>query len=268
MPKIEIGISATDNIGTFKNQERITFTAGSEKLSIRLSKNASSKTLQASALKNPFEKITLQENKELVKKFIMKSSDSILAQDTAGKVLYPLKTDLGLVNNWPEKNWRRSDYEIFEWELFPGVLFFDFSDYKIQNQFFTRIAYFVEKAGYKGTLVSDDFVKNKHGYNAHDYKADDLANFFSLVEQENFQINSYEEILKEILIANKIIQKDKNGFKAGKGAVVSFSRESPEYLRHTFMAHESWHGIYFTDEDFRNIVATCYNMFDEGSRIL
>ena len=265
MPKIEIGITDSDYIGTFKNQKRITFSAGSEKLSIRLSKNANSKTLQTSALKNPFEKFELQENKELVKKLIMKPSNPILAQDTEGKVLYPLKTDLGLINNWPQKNWRRSDYEIFEWELFPGVLVFDFANYKIQNQFFTRIAYFVEKAGYKGTLVSDDFVENKHGYNAHDYKANDLANFFSLVEQENFQINSYEEILKEILIANKIIQKDKDGFKARKGAVVSFSRESPEYLRHTFMAHESWHGIYFTDEDFRNIVATCYNMFDEDS---
>jgi len=135
MPKIEIGISASDDIGTFKNQKRITFSSGSEKLSIRLSKNANLKTLQTSALKNPFEKIELQENKELVKKLIMKSSDSILAQNTAGKVLYPLKTDLGLVNNWPQKNWRRSDYEIFEWELFPGVLFFDFADYKIQNQF-------------------------------------------------------------------------------------------------------------------------------------
>lgn len=265
MPKIEIGITDSDYIGTFKNQKRITFSAGSEKLSIRLSKNSNSKTLQTSALKNPFEKFELQENKELVKKLIMKPSNPILAQDTEGKVLYPLKTDLGLINNWPQKNWRRSDYEIFEWELFPGVLVFDFANYKIQNQFFTRIAYFVEKAGYKGTLVSDDFVENKHGYNAHDYKANDLANFFSLVEQENFQINSYEEILKEILIANKIIQKDKDGFKARKGAVVSFSRESPEYLRHTFMAHESWHGIYFTDEDFRNIVATCYNMFDENS---
>ncbi len=265
MPKIEIGITDSDYIGTFKNQKRITFSAGSEKLSIRLSKNSNSKTLQTSALKNPFEKFELQENKELVKKLIMKPSNPILAQDTEGKVLYPLKTDLGLINNWPQKNWRRSDYEIFEWELFPGVLVFDFANYKIQNQFFTRIAYFVEKAGYKGTLVSDDFVENKHGYNAHDYKANDLANFFSLVEQENFQINSYEEILKEILIANKIIQKDKDGFKARKGAVVSFTRESPEYLRHTFMAHESWHGIYFTDEDFRNIVATCYNMFDEDS---
>ena len=260
MPKIEIGITDSDYIGTFKNQKRITFSAGSEKLSIRLSKNANSKILQTSALKNPFEKFELQENKELVKKLIMKPSNPILAQDTEGKVLYPLKTDLGLINNWPQKNWRRSDYEIFEWELFPGVLVFDFANYKIQNQFFTRIAYFVEKAGYKGTLVSDDFVENKHGY-----KANDLANFFSLVEQENFQINSYEEILKEILIANKIIQKDKDGFKARKGAVVSFTRESPEYLRHTFMAHESWHGIYFTDEDFRNIVATCYNMFDEDS---
>ncbi|WP_296690329.1 hypothetical protein [Treponema sp. UBA6852] len=265
MPKIEIGISAPNDIGIFKNQKRVLVTAGEEKFSIRLSKNENSKTLQTSALKSPFEKIELQENKELVKKLIMKSSDSVFAQDTNGKVLFPLKTDLGLVNNWPQKNWRRNDYELFEWELFPGVLFFDFADYKIQNQFFTRIAYFVEKAGYKGTLVSDDFVENKHGYNAHDYKADDLANFFSLVEQENFQINSYEEILKEILIANKIIQKDKDEFKAGKGAVVSFSRESPEYLRHTFMAHESWHGIYFTDESFRNLVATCYNMFDEDS---
>ena len=56
MPKIEIGITDSDYIGTFKNQKRITFSAGSEKLSIRLSKNANSKTLQTSALKNPFEK--------------------------------------------------------------------------------------------------------------------------------------------------------------------------------------------------------------------
>lgn len=103
MPKIEIGITDSDYIGTFKNQKRITFSAGSEKLSIRLSKNANSKTLQTSALKNPFEKFELQENKELVKKLIMKPSNPILAQDTEGKVLYPLKTDLGLINNWPQK---------------------------------------------------------------------------------------------------------------------------------------------------------------------
>lgn len=265
MPRIEIGISSPEDIGTLKNQKRMTFSAGNKKFAVRLTKDSGIKTLQASAMESPIEKIELLENKALVKKLLMKSSASMLAQDSDGKVLYPLKTDLGLVNSWPKKNWRRSDYEVFEWELFPGVLFFDFADYKIQNQFFTRIAYFVEKDGYKGTLVSDDFIENNHGYNAHDYKADDLAAFFSLAEQENLRINSYEEILKEILIANKIIHKDKNKFKAGKGAVVSFSRESPEYLRHTFMAHESWHGIYFTDENFRNIVATCYNMFDEES---
>ncbi|MGN0729235.1 hypothetical protein [Treponema sp.] len=265
MPKIEIKISDQEDIGTLKNQKRITFISGDEKFSIRLSRNKNLKTIQTSALKNPAEKIVLRENKNLVESLMMKASDQRLAQDPEGNVFYPLKTDLGLIFEWPQKNWRRSDYELFEWELFPGVLFFDFADYKVQNQFFTRIAYFTEKSGYKGTLVSDEFAETHHGYNAHDYKAKDLANFFSLAEQTQFALNYYEEILKRILLENKIIKKGKSGYKEGSGAVISFSRESPEYLRYTFMAHESWHGVYFTDENFRNIVATCYNMFDSNS---
>lgn len=268
MPKVEVKIFSAEKAESQKTQTRINFKIGKEKISVRLVQGDNEKIFQSSAFDDGIEKIEILDHAENVKKIIMKPNEFFLSRDkNQGKVLFPLKTDLGLVMNWPKKNWRRSDYEIFEWELFKGVIFFDFENYKIQNSFFTRLAFFAEKAGYKGTLVSDDFVENQHGYNAHDYKAQDLADFFSLADAENFPLNDYENLLKEILLANKIILKEKNSnrYKAGNGAVISFSRESPEYLRYTFLAHESWHGIFFTDENFRNLTATCFSLFDEES---
>lgn len=262
MPKTEISVRAEEGAAP---QKKVRLSVNGQNISIRLNRSSSAKTVQSAAFENGIEKIGLTENAELVDRLIMSANAPSLAQGQDAAVLFPLKTDLGLVMDWPQKNWRRADYELFEWELFPGVLFFDFSSYAVQNQFFTRLAYFAEKAGYKGTLVSDDFVKNKHGYNAHDYKAEDLAAFFSEAERQQFALNEYELLLKEILEANRIIIKGSGGFTAGDGAVISFSRESPRYLRHTFLAHESWHGIFFTTESFRNVCAACYTMFDPGS---
>ncbi|MBQ1822749.1 MAG: hypothetical protein II123_04840, partial [Lachnospiraceae bacterium] len=79
---------------------------------------------------------------------------------------------------------------------------------------------FVEKNGYKGTLVSDDFVREKHGYNAHDYKGDDIARFFNLVNEKNFRINAREKMLRQILLDNGIILNNGDGtYSGGKGAV-------------------------------------------------
>ncbi len=263
MPVLEIDFEPQAEIGKTKMQKKIGVTLNSDtSLSLRLSKNESTKTLQSSAFAFPIEKVSLTENKELVKSVILKNNPSSFAQDLEGKVLFPLKTDLGLVMDWPVKNWRRPDYEIFQWEMFPDVIFFDFIDYETQNLFFTRMAYFVEKAGYRGTFVSDDFIKENHGYNAHDYRAQDMAEFFSKAKKEGFKLNRQELILREILLSNGIILENDSGYSSGKGAVVSFSRESQPYLRRTFLSHESWHGVYFTDEAFRNEVASIYNSFD------
>lgn len=266
MPKIEFGLFPLEENGTWKKQTQVGLNIGGEKLNIRLQKNQKKILVQSSSLKNPFSKIHIDEHPELVSSILISGNNKILARNNFSKVLYPIKTDLGLIMDWPQKNWRVQDYELYQWYQFPQVLFFDFKNYEIQNQFFTRLAYFTEKVGYKGTLVDDDFVKNKHGYNAHDYKAEDLAAFFTLAEFQNFILNDKEILLKEILETNKIIIKNDDGtYSAGSGAIVSFSRESPRYLRYTFLAHESWHGIYFIDEDFRNIVSACYNMFDSRS---
>lgn len=263
--ELKIIFFPTEDNGSIERQNRLQFYLGEENFSVRRVKGNQSLSIQMASLNKPFEKIILGECRNEVYSFLLKKS-TIDFSKTEEPSLIPIPADPGLILSWNKDSWRRRDYELFSWEQFPSVLFFDFADYKTQNLFLTRLAYFVEKAGYKGTLVDDDFVLNKHGYNAHDYKADDLARFFSLVERTGFKITSQEKMLRDILFANGIIlRNEEGGIAPGKGAIISVSRESPDYLRYTLMAHESWHGIYFTDEDFRNTVYVSYSLFDPKS---
>ena len=265
MPEVNIGIAPQEDAGTLEEQRRVVIQTPKESLSLRLCKGQTLKVIQTSAFDYALDRIDITEGSREVTGVLMVHSPAQCAQDMAGSVLYPLTTDLGLIEHWCRANWRRDDYELYRWELFPTVLFFDFADYATQNLFLTRLAYFVEKEGYRGTFVSDEFVATKHGYNAHDYKADDLAHFFDEAARQDFPLNRCELLLCQILLANGIIVRSGAGYAAGDGAIVSFSRESADYLRRTFLSHESWHGIYFTDADFRRKVASVYASFDDTS---
>ncbi|MBQ9206467.1 MAG: hypothetical protein IJ158_07095 [Treponema sp.] len=236
---------------------------GGEVLYIR--RNEMPVEIPTAALKSPFSVVTYPDEAQYPQSVLLMSSNAKLITFSSSQknVLVPIKVDPGLIIKWPRNNWRGNDYELFEWDRFQGVLFFDVSTYAIQDDFFRRLAFFVEKAGYKGRLLSDSELKGKHGYNAHDYKADDLARFFEKARIEQFPLNEKELLLKEILAYNGVIQILSNGeVVAGSGAVISISQESPVYLRTTFIAHEGWHGIFFIDEDFRNTVASLYYTID------
>jgi hypothetical protein len=127
------------------------------------------------------------------------------------------------------------------------------------------LAFFVEKAGYRGRILSDEELGDMHGYNAHDYSAKSLAEFFTKTKQVNVKLTEKEHLLEEILVHNGVIVPDGNGYKEGRGAVISISQESQEWLRYSFIAHESWHGIFFLDEDFRNTTAAIYYTIDQKS---
>lgn len=219
----------------------------------------------SAALKSPFSPVTYSEDNAPEILMMMAGNNSLLEFSSSSRnPLVPIKTDPGLIMGWSRNVWRGNDYELFEWDRFPGVLIMDISTYAVQDDFLRRIAFFVEKSGYKGRLMSDEFLKNQHGYNAHDYRAESLADFFEKVRVENFPINAREKLLREILLKNGIIIEESDGkISAGNGAVISISQESPMYLRTTFIAHEGWHGIYFEDEDFRNAVASIYYTLDE-----
>jgi hypothetical protein len=164
----------------------------------------------------------------------------------------PLSADPGLILHWPEENWRDRRFEVFRWDRFPSLLIFDTADYAVQDRLFKRLAFFVEKAGFRGRLARDAEIAALHGWNAHDYRADDLAAFFEAARISNFPLLREERELQAILAGEGIIRADSSGaISGGNGGVISISRASPAYLRAQFMAHEGFHGLFFIDEDFR-----------------
>ena len=182
------------------------------------------------------------------------SVEGVLLEQRVSDAFTPITADPGLITAWPQKRWRNKNFEFFSWEQFPSVLIFDFADYNVQNAFLKRIAFFVEKKGFIGTLLTDAQMASSHGFNAHDYRAESLAAFFDKVEKEHFALNESELLLRDILFANGVILRSASGIKEGRGAVVSISRESPRFLRERLLVHEGLHGVYFTEESFRREV--------------
>ncbi|GHV94330.1 hypothetical protein AGMMS50293_06500 [Spirochaetia bacterium] len=163
----------------------------------------------------------------------------------------PITADPGLIIEWPHETWRNSRYEVFRWENFPSLLIFDTADYAAQDRLLKRLAFFTEKAGFRGRLAADEEIAELHGWNAHDYRAVDLARFFDLARKTNFPLLPEERELEGILLKEGIIRPGSGGINAGEGGIISISRESAAYLRNLFLAHESFHGLFFIDEDFR-----------------
>ena len=161
----------------------------------------------------------------------------------------PLPADPGTVLTWDRSAWRTPDYELFSWTRFPQVLIVDFSTYDVQDAFFKRLAFFVEKAGHAGKLESEASLSAFHAYNAHDYRAEDLARFFT---QAGKSVSVEENTLSRILLDNGVIKKSDAGFAPGDGSVLSISRGSSPLLRSLLLTHESFHGIYFSLPGFRD----------------
>lgn len=286
MPKISVVLSENQEFQDSEQDEKIYLNAGGEVLSFYRFKDKKEFTLQASLLSNPFSKFSVSEKNSSVpaqrlSKLLMTKNERKLVPEERNKILEPLETEPGLVPLSRKNDWRSLDYEVYKWEGKENILIFDTKDYNVQSDFFTRLAFFTEKAGYRGRILSDEELRGKHGYNAHDYSAESLADFFTKAEElENKTrndsagrvmksvLNEKETTLKEILLHNGIITEDKEKsesgrkYKAGKGAVISISQSSADYLRVSLCAHEIWHGLYFTDEDFRNTTAAIFYTID------
>lgn len=265
MPKIEISFSEKAAFGTAENPAILKINMGGEILDVYYSHFVDSLSIQTSTLNFPFSRYEISSEDGVLGKLIMTGNDSSFNSNAKGKVLKPLSTDPGLLLGSKKSNWRTSDYELYCWDRFPNILFFDTKNYKIQADFFRRIAFFVEKDGFKGRILSDEELGEMHGYNAHDYSAESLANFFNAIEKSNVQMNQKESLLRDILISNKIIINNSDEYVAGSGAIISVSQESASWLRRSLTAHEIWHGLFFTNEDFRNTTAAIYYTIDQKS---
>ena len=167
--------------------------------------------------------------------------------------------DLGTILRLDRTHWRRDDFELYEWRGVPAavapLLIFDTANYAIQSRLFRRLAFFVEKRGFRGRLLGDEDLAGRRGYNAHDYAAPDLARFFTLAQNEDVALNEAELLLRDVAVMHGIVQPDPaGGWRAGAGAILSISQASSPLLRDLLLRHEALHGLYFTHARYRESV--------------
>ena len=154
--------------------------------------------------------------------------------------------------HYPVESWRDRRFELFSWDRFPEILIMDIATKDIQDRFFKRLAFFVEKAGFRGRLSFDEEIANLHGWNAHNYRAEDLANFFATARRNNFPLLDEEWELEAILLSAGVLRRDSaSRIIPGRGAILTLTRESDRALRSRFLVHEVFHGLFFIDADFR-----------------
>ena len=190
----------------------------------------------------------------------------------AGEPPAAVPADLGTILRLDRTHWRRGDFELYQWSGVPGgaeapVLVFDTADYATQARLFRRLAFFVEKRGFRGQLLGDDELAGRRGYNAHDYAAPDLARFFSLAQEQGLALNDQELLLRSVAVAHGILQPDPGGgWRAGTGAILSISQASYAQLRDLLLRHEALHGLYFTHAPFREAVWAAWQQLTEDEQ--
>ena len=165
-----------------------------------------------------------------------------------------------------QRAWRRAEYEFYRWTQRPQVLIFDTADYGVQSRLFKRLAFFVEKVGWVGTIPDPNAIADLHGFNAHDYRSRDLAAFFTAAVDTDSSLLAEEVELREILLSTKIIIPSGSRFEAGNGAVISISRSSTPQLRQRFIAHEALHGLFYTVSAFRSACLEIWSSVVEEER--
>ena len=171
---------------------------------------------------------------------------------------------------FPRNQWRDNRFELFSWDRYPEILIIDLATLAIQERFFHRLAFFVEKADFRGTLWYNHEIGHLHGWNAHNYQASDLANFFQTARRTNFPLHEEEWELEAILLRSGVLALDAAGnLIPGRGAILTLTQESVPALRTRFMAHEVFHGLFFIDADFREFSRDRWEIFPEfGQRFL
>ncbi|MFP4535742.1 MAG: hypothetical protein ACLFNP_08475 [Spirochaetaceae bacterium] len=168
----------------------------------------------------------------------------------------PIPADMATILSYPRERWRRRDFELFRWSAYPEILLIDTASYEQQSRLFKRLAFFVEKEGFRGTLLSDGELAGRHGWNAHNYRPEGLAAFFNAAEQREFALSEDELLLRKLLLREGLLiaSDTESPYEPGRGGILSISQESYPQLRELLLTHEAMHGIFYEEEGFRDRV--------------
>jgi len=180
----------------------------------------------------------------------------------------PLPADLGTVLSYDPVLWRTDEFELFRWTLFPGILVMDTRNYAVQSRFFKRLAFFAEKEGFRGQILSDDELSGWHGYNAHNYSGEGLAAFFNAAQDAGVQLTAEENLLRRIVEHEGIVLRSGGRFEPGPGGILSISQESLRTpgLRRLLLTHEAYHGVYYADAAYVDQISELWQSLSDDER--
>ncbi len=135
----------------------------------------------------------------------------------------------------------------------PNVVVVDFPNLTVQGEMLNRVAALVEKAGLPRDRVLDDVALNQAIYDCgdtvesyyygHDYKAADLARFFSLADADGVKLNPQELWLKQLVRQLGWLTP------GATGALITLPAAGApitEEMRAVILHHELSHGGFYT----------------------
>ncbi len=143
--------------------------------------------------------------------------------------------------------------------MFPDIIVLDTISFATQDRMFTRLAYFLEKRGFRGRLLRNTQLAGRHGWNAHDYGPAGLASFFNAAADAQFPLNAEEVALRTLALEQGILSRFGGRFQPGRGGVLALSRSSSPIERRYLLTHESFHGIFFSSQEYRDF---CFQLWD------
>lgn len=157
----------------------------------------------------------------------------------------------------------------------PNVVVVDFPNLTVQGLMLDRVAALVEKAGLPRDRVLDDVALDEAIYNCgetiesyyygHDYKAADLARFYTLAAQDNVQLNAEELWLKALLRQLGWLQP------GATGALITLPGANgpvTQEMRAVILHHEISHGAFYTVPEYAAYSTAFWNSLTDQDRQL
>ncbi|HTP59661.1 MAG TPA: hypothetical protein VMM82_12135 [Spirochaetia bacterium] len=178
----------------------------------------------------------------------------------------PVTASLEAVLAAPATEQDSGSFSLYRWDRFPSILVIDTPDYNFQDRMFSRLAFFLEKRGFRGHLLDNRALETLHGWNAHDYGPEGLASFYNAAERAGVVLNPEELTLQEIVLDQGILVMERDQFASGAGGILSISRSSSVYERRLLLTHESFHGIFFASPEYRDFCFTVWDSLTPGTR--
>ncbi|UER67699.1 hypothetical protein LKV13_02705 [Borrelia sp. BU AG58] len=246
----------------FKAREKILNPIISELYSEKeTQKIALSNILKYTSLKNENDEIKLSRNN----KMIQISEIGYINMNDYYDINKPINSDLKFILNYKKENYRRDSFEIFNLIADPEIYILKFKRLKDQSLMLKRLAFFTEKKNFRGKILSNKELENKKGWTGHNYRLEDIVEFFNMAKKMNAKLNKEELILRNIIIINKLVYIKDHTLrvkdKSRNIALASYSEDESmsKAAQMIIFMHEILHMYFFTDNNINKEISDLWH---------